>query len=264
MQLTGLSALSATLLLLGCSGEVSISNLRIEELTATRALARFETSDPTSCWVEYGSAGGAREKIATDPDMAPGQTSLTHRVPLEDLRPDTAYDWVARVETAGGSIVRSLPLSFRTSTSTATAQGTNVALMASGARVVEVSSNWAHAQNDGAFGANLAFDGQMSTEWSTHGDGDHAFVALDLGQVRALHRIGFRSRQMSDGSSIIRSFRVSVEGGPELGPYETPDPNQRYEFRLSPAVNAQRLRITAVTTSGGNTGAKEIELWSEP
>lgn len=257
-------AASATLALLGCSGEVSILNLRLEELSATRVVARFETSEPTSCWVEFGASGGALGKIATDPDMAPGQTSITHRVPLEDLSPDTSYDWAARVETAGGAIVRSAAQTFRTATSTATVQGSNVALISAGARVIEVSSNWAHAQDDGSFGANSAFDGQMSTEWSTHGDGDGAFVTLDLSAPRSLHGIGFRSRKMSDGSSIIRSFRVSVIGGPELGPYETPDPDQRYEFRLNPPVNAQRLRISAVTTTGGNTGAKEIELWSEP
>lgn len=256
-------AASAALAFLGCSGEVSILNLRLEERSATRVVARFETSEPTSCWVEFGASGGALGKIATDPDMAPGQTSITHRVPLEDLSPDTAYDWAARVETPGGTSFRSAVQTFRTMTSTATVQGTNVALLSSGARVVEVSSNWAHAQNDGSFGANAAFDGQMSTEWSTHGDGDSAFVTLDLGATRRLHRIGFRSRQMSDGSSIIRSFRVSVVDGPERGPYQTPDPDQRYEFRLSPPISGQRLRISAVTTTGGNTGAKEIELWSE-
>ncbi len=69
-----------------------------------------------------------------------------------------------------------------------------------GRKLAEIDERWAHAQNDGAFGANLAFDGQMSTEWSTHGDGDHAFVALDLGQVRALHRIGLNSRCGNYGS----------------------------------------------------------------
>ncbi|MBW2628499.1 MAG: hypothetical protein JRE45_12830, partial [Deltaproteobacteria bacterium] len=45
-----------------------------------------------------------------------------------------------------------------------------------------------------------------------------------------------------------------------MGPFETPDPDQRYIFEIAP-IRAQRVRVEAVTTTGGNSGVKEIELF---
>jgi hypothetical protein len=36
-----------------------------------------------------------------------------------------------------------------------------------------------------------------------------------------------------------------------------------YRFDLDPPLNARTVRVDAVETTGGNTGAKEIQLWAE-
>ncbi len=67
---------------------------------------------------------------------------------------------------------------------------------------------------------------------------------------------------MSDGSSIIRKLELRFDGDGEVrGPFETPDPDVRYEFALSPPLDAQRVLLRALETSGGNTGAREIEFY---
>jgi hypothetical protein len=242
--------------------EVTFSPFRVEELGSTRALIRFTTSIPTSCVIEYGLEPAALTKTATDPDMRPGETRSDHEVPIEDLTPSTTYHFRAKVTDEDERIFYSQLSSFTTLTSTKTEQGRNVALLAAGARVAMVSSNWANAPNDGSFGANHAIDGLMATEWSTNGDGDDAFIVLELGAEASVNRIAFRSREMTDGTSIVRKIRVEPEGGAPLGPFDTPEPSVRYVFDLTSPVRAQRWKISAVETTGGNTGAREIELWS--
>jgi hypothetical protein len=50
---------------------------------------------------------------------------------------------------------------------------------------------------------------------------------------------------------------VAVDGGELLGPFDAGD-------EAEVAVTGQRLRIDAVTTTGGNTGAVEIEVYAQP
>lgn len=256
-------AVSLAALLCACgSADVTFSNLRVEELSATRALIRFETSAPTTCEVEYGLAENALDGRATDPDMAPGQLVTGHRVPLEDLRPATTYYWRARATDEDGRTFYSAPLSFETVAANGMDTGRNVSLISNGASIAEVSSNWAGAPNDGSFGANLAIDGKMATEWSSNGDGNDAFIVIALERPQSITRIAFRSREMTDGTSIIRKISVKADDQTMLGPFDTPDPSQRYVFEFTQPVTAQRWRIEAVDTSGGNTGAREIELWT--
>ena len=260
--------LMAGLMLLGaltaCGGErasVELSQLRVEEIGARRAVVRFETSLPTSCEVLYGLMPDALENSATDPNMDPGQLSLSHEVPLEDLSPETKYYYRARVQDREGSVYFSETSDFFTEEDSGTELGENLALLSGAAHVVGVSSNWAGGDNDSGFGANKAFDGQMATEWSSNGDGDGAWVELDLGGERTLSRLGFRSRQMTDGSSIIQRLELSLDDGSvTLGPFATPDPAVRYEFSFEP-ISVTTIRLVVLESTGGNTGAKEIELY---
>ena len=137
-----------------------------------------------------------------------------------------------------------------------------VALLSNGTTVTEVSSNFGNGDNDSSWGAHKALDGLMSTEWSSHGDGDKAFMALDFGRKHTITRFGFRSRKMSDGSSIITSVRLIFDGNDTYGPYETSDSDIIYAYDIVPHVDAQTVRVDAVTSTGGNTGAKEIQFFS--
>ena len=46
-----------------------------------------------------------------------------------------------------------------------------------------------------------------------------------------------------------------------MGPFDTPDPDQLYTFTFTSSVTARSARIEAVQTTGGNTGAKEIQFF---
>jgi hypothetical protein len=191
--------------------------------------------------------------------------ALAHRVPLEDLPAGTRIHYRAVATTRSGVTYRSDAASFETlpvdADASPTAAMSNVALLAAGSRVLAVSSNFADADNGGAWGADAVLDGQMATEWSTNGDGDEAFVEIDLGRERDLLAVAYRSRRMSDGSSIVTRYRLVLGDGSVLGPFSAPDPNLRYEVLLDAPVRASRVRFEAVETSGGNTGGREIELF---
>lgn len=246
------------------AGPVDFLNLRVEDIEADRAVVRFETSIETTCQVDWGLTEDDLSESATDPDMDPNNPySTTHRVPLEDLPGMAVIFYRAKATTRSGAAYYSELSSFETLAGDTGSEGpsmVNVALLDVGTEIGDVSSNYGGADNDATWGANAAIDGKMSTEWSSNGDGDDAFIELELGSSRTLERFGFRSRMMTDGSSIIESVRLILDGETELGPFETPDPDQRYEFELDPVV-ASRVRVEAVQTTGGNTGAKEIELF---
>ena len=249
--------------------QVEFLNLRVEEISSGRAVARFTTSLPTTCEVEYGLASSDLNLVAQDPTMGPVEYSLDHDVPLEGLVADTPYFWRARGTTEDAMTFFSDTLSFRTEASSTTMDAAlvNVAHLDQGTIVMSVSSNFGGARNDQTWGASKAVDGEMSSEWATNGDGDAASLTLDLGSDRSLSSFGFRSRRMPDGSSIITRVRLvinegAVEGATIIGPFDTPDPDVLYRFDLEPPVSTRVITIEAVTTTGGNTGAREIQLFS--
>lgn len=253
------------LALLACGkedpGPAGFLDVRVEQLASARAVVRFQTTQPATCKVEFGTVESNLDRTATDPNMVEGNLVTDHTVPLEDLTPDTAYFFRAVATTKAGETSRSGVATFRTLTGQVNTTLRNVALGSLGTTVSSVSSNYGGGGLDSAYGANHALDGQMSTEWATNGDGNGAWLELDLGQPRTLHELGFRSRKMSDGTSIITSVRVSLDGAAFQGPFATPDPDTTYRFVLGAPVTAQHVRLESVTTTGGNTGAREVELW---
>ena len=105
-----------------------------------------------------------------------------------------------------------------------------------------------------------AVDGNPATEWSSAGDGNHAFITIDLGAERKVTGVAFLTREMSDGSAITRTFAVVADGGKRYGPFPA-------GTRLDPRVakvsfTGRRLRFEVVTSTGGNTGAAEVEVFS--
>lgn len=250
------------LLLTACAGgePVTFSQLRLEEVTATRAVLRFTTSRPTSCEAELGTSPDALNLRFTDPDMRPGELVTQHQVPLENLAAAQTYFVRARAVDASGGVFLSETLSFTTLPSTGATRD-NVALRSAGASVTFVSSNWGGGGNDSSYGAHKALDGDFVTEWSTAGDGDGARLDLDLGQVRRISAFGFRSRSMTDGTAIIRRVSLSLDGAAALE-FDTPDPAQLYVFELPAPVEVRSASVRALSTTGGNTGAKEIQLLS--
>lgn len=239
---------------------ITFDNLRIEDIGISRAVLRFDTSVPTTCEAEYGLSADELSNTAIDPNMMEGAFELAHEIPLEDLLPATTYYYRAKATDAQGVTAYSDVQSF--STLIGPTDGlVNIAALEKGALVTSVSSNFGgSSDNNSSFGANKAFDNIMATEWSSNGDGDDAFVEIDLGETKVIEMLAFRSRKMSDGSSIILSFEILANGLTKLGPYETPDPDILYTFDLDEPLSARTIRLDAVSTTGGNTGIKEFQL----
>ena len=103
-------------------------------------------------------------------------------------------------------------------------------------------------------------DGDLSTEWSSAGDGDDAYITIDLGQTREVAAFEFITRSMADGSATTLAYSVVVDGGDRYGPFEAGTP--AVPALQSLPLEGRILRFEMEATTGGNTGAMEIRLYA--
>ena len=224
----------------------------VPDASGTTAVLRVTTELDMACAVVFGQAETLGDGIATDADMG-GGAHTDHQAVMTGLEPGKQYFYRVQGSGADGNLYRSDLMSFRTPEADgAPGPGENVALDAT---VVDVSSEFS-----ADFGADAAVDGNLGTEWSSAGDGDDASITLDLGRSVSIVGIAVRSRSMSDGSSVVETFTVTVDGGQTYGPFDAGTAGVLAQVELTGRV----LRIDADRTSGGNTGAAEIEIYAEP
>jgi hypothetical protein len=112
-----------------------------------------------------------------------------------------------------------------------------------------------------AFAAIRAIAGDPSTRWSSDGDGDGAWIEIELPGPTQVIRVGFWTRTMGSSAQIL-SFRIVSDRGDLCGPFPLTDAAQIHYFDVD--LISLRLRLEAVETSGGNTGAVEIEVYGDP
>jgi F5/8 type C domain len=221
------------------------------DIGATTATVLVETNEDLACSVVYGTTP-AYGSIATDIDMA-GGGHQDHSPLLTGLEPDTLY--YARFQGAGpdGTLYRSEEYTFRTAPADTTERGQQ--LMAT---LVAVSSNFGGGDDDSNFGALNALDGDPGTEWSSDGDGDEAWIEVEFLDRARIATIGFWTRTMG-ASAQIESFQVVTDEGQTAGPFELSDAGGATYFEID--LTARSLRFEVLSSSGGNTGAVEIELY---
>jgi len=254
-----ISAAALAFIAAGCAsgGPTNVEVLPIEPIlsseivitpdaSATTANLVVDTNIPVSCAVIYGTDDSFGQ-IAVDSDMQ-GGAHEDHGPLLTGLIPDTDYVYVLQGSDANGNIYRSETLSFRTPPATESALGTNIAPTGTATASSEFS--------DG-FAAQAAIDGNPGTEWSTAGDGDDAWIEVELPEEQAIASVAFRTRQMNDGTAITETFTVTIDGT-VLGPFPAGDAEAVFET----AVTGSVLRFDAEQTTGGNTGATEIEIYA--
>jgi hypothetical protein len=227
------------------AGEIEI----VPDRSATSATFSVETTIPVACAVIYG-IDDSFGSIAVDNDMQ-GGAHEDHGPLLTGLDPDTEYTYVLQGSDAAGTIYRSDTMTFRTPPAVDDGVGENVATTATIAGVSSAFSD--------AFAAELAIDGDLASEWSSAGDGDEAWIEVDLGATREVRAIAFRTREMTDGSAITTSFTVTIDGS-VFGPF----PTGSTPSELDQPVPGRMLRFDAEQTTGGNTGATEIEIYAAP
>ena len=127
--------------------------------------------------------------------------------------------------------------------------------------MVAVSSNYGGGGDLSPFGASNAIDGNPGTEWSSDGDGDAAWIEIELPSETRVTALGFWTRTMGV-SAEISTFLVTTDLGETAGPFELKGASR--VFRFDTDLKTRRLRFEAVSTSGGNTGAVEIEVYGGP
>ena len=265
--------LSGPLLLLGACGVLSspgestavvrpIDEILLESpriaAGVNSATVNVTTEISVACAVAYGTTH-EYGSLATDTDMAGGAHAAHHPV-LLGLAPDTVY--YLRLQGVGpdGTLYRSEEYTIRTMPAVGTAGPANLASTAAGARISGVSSQYGGEAADGAFDAVRAIDGNPSTQWSSNGDGDGAWIEIELPAPTHVTRVGFWTRTMGSTAQIF-SFRIVTDQGEAIGPFSLSDAAQIYTFDTD--ITAHRLRFEAMETSGGNTGAVEIEIYGD-
>jgi len=250
------AALAAVLAACSAGSDVAdFSEIAVSEPTftfdpsATTARLEVETTIPTVCAVAYGE-GESLGSLATDLDMA-GGGHQDHGPLLTGLQPATTYFYQLQGVGPDGTLYQSEVSTFTTPAATESGAGDNLALAGT---VVDVSSEFS-----AAFAAGNAIDGDPATEWSSQGDGDDAFITIDLGSATAVTGLRFVTREMNDGSSVTTTYTVIVDDADPLGPFET---------ALSPPLievdfTGRILRFEVESSTGGNTGAVEIEVYGK-
>jgi len=229
----------------------------VQDIGPHSARIVFTTGKPVVCNVAYGTD----TKYGRLTLMAMTGPLTNHDVQLLGLQPNITYHFKVTVTDLASNIYQSDDLTFTTIKGDVSSKpsGRNIAAATEGARVVGVSSNWGGGNLDSSFGGNKAIDGDPSTEWSSDSDGDEAWIEIELGQQYSLNAIGFWTRTMGNSAQIF-SFSVITDDGQQLGPFELLDASTIYYFKVQ--TSAKRLRFEVANSSGGNTGAVEIEAYS--
>ena len=233
---------------------------QIVDITDADAVLIFESSIPLACSVVYGKTTGYGQ-IATDQDMS-GGAHTDHHPLLVGLEPDTEYHYRVQGTAADGTLYVGESGTFRTLPAEEATE-VNLASLEAGARVVAVSSNFGGAANDETWGADSAIDGNRGTAWSSNGDGNDAFIEVELAQPASLYAVEVWTRSMSDGTAQILAFTLTTDTGDDLGPFEMADAAEPYRFELEDVV-ARSLRLDVVDSSGGNTGLVEFAVYGSP
>ncbi|MGE0140654.1 MAG: discoidin domain-containing protein [Ilumatobacteraceae bacterium] len=219
-----------------------------------RGVFRVSTTEPMICaivWGETEELGRFNNSLAMN-----GTGIVDHDVFLPGAVAGRTYYFRVQGSTADGTLYQSDMATFtipgpRVPTSTDSAgRGKNLALDAT---ILEVSSEF----SDGFAAAN-AIDDSGTTEWATAGDGDDAFIVLDLGEEREIAGVEFITRSMLDGSSVTETFSVTIDDAEPAGPFPAGTPVEPNTAALD--KSGRVVRVDVDTSTGGNVGAVEIRV----
>jgi hypothetical protein len=232
--------------------DVLAAPIEIGTLSARSATILVTTTIDVACVVVFGRDDGFGS-LALDETMDDG-AHRDHRVVLRGLEPETDYLYRLQGSDPQGNFYVSETLAFRTPAAEPGAElGTNVATLARGARILAVSSEFSDA-----WGATRAIDGQPNTAWSSQGDGDDAFITVELPTEVQVSGFGLWTRTMVSSAQII-TFQVTTPAGQVFGPFEVPDASTLYAFPAE--VVGRRFTFEVLSSSGGNTGAVEVAVF---
>jgi hypothetical protein len=220
-----------------------------------RGIFRVSTTEPMICaivWGETDAFGNFNNSLAMN-----GTGIVDHDVFLPGAIPGRTYYYQVQGSTADGTLYRSETATFTIpepdnsgDVAAAVDRGPNLALDAT---VADVSSEF----ND-SFAATNAIDDSGTSEWSSAGDGDDAFITIDLGASREIAGVEFITRSMLDGTAVTETFTVTVDDGATLGPFPAGTPAEPNVATIE--ATGRVFRFDVDTSTGGNVGAVEIRI----
>ncbi len=218
------------------------------------------TTISVACTIVYGSTPEFG-RLTLDQDMA-GGTHADHSPLLSNLESNTEYYFRVQGVDDLGVIYLSDLMTFTTPDFAALeTEITNLASPALGAEIIGYSSAFGNAGLDERWGAGSAFDDNPRSEWATAGDGDNAWIEVELASRARITGVEFWSRAMTNGSSITLAFTVTTDSGEVYGPFTVPDTTMPYLFDVE--IEASSLRFDLMETTGGNTGVVNIAVYGE-
>ena len=224
-----------------------------------RGIFRVVTTEAMICSITWGPT---EELGNQNNDLAMNGTGIIeHNVLLPGAEPGVTYFFRVQGATAEGQLFQSELATFTLpiidpaggdEDMEEEAHGDNLAI---GGSVVEVSSEFS-----ANFAGQNAIDDDLATEWASAGDGDDAFLTIDLGSVQEVAGVEFITRSMANGTATTSQFFVVVGDGDRLGPFATGNP-------ATPSFNAvtftgRIIRFEIDTSTGGNTGAIEARVFA--
>ena len=239
-------------------GQVQDGAMRFEADPADpgRGIFRVTTTEPMICAIVWGED---TEYGRFNNSLAMNGTGITeHDVQLPDVEPGRTYHYVVQGTTADGTLYRSAPGTFTIAAADVDEELPDVPLganLAERATIADVSSAFSDA-----FAASLAIDGDTTTEWSTRGDGDDAFIVVELPEPADVVAVEFVTRSMGDGSAVTERYTVTVDDSEPSTPFAASTLRHRrvHELRGS----GTRFRFDVATSTGGNVGAVEIRIFA--
>lgn len=172
-------------------------------------------------------------------------TDLRRLPVLAGLRPETTDRYRLQGVAADGNLYRSEVLTFTTPAAAESPYAGNRAL---GADVVDVSSEFS-----AAFAATDAVAGDPNTERSVRETVRMRSSPSTSARKRRSGRSHFRTRTMRDGSSITETFTIETENS-TYRPFPAGAP-------VEVSFNARRPTFRVESSTGGNAGAVEIEVY---
>ena len=222
-----------------------------------RGIFRVTTTEPMICAIVWGETE-ALGRFNNSLDMN-GTGIVDHDVFLPDAEAGATYFYRVQGSTADGTLYQSEMMTFTLQAAgdgaTGDAMGQHGENLALGASVVDVSSEFS-----ASWAAGNAVDGDLATEWSSGGDGDEAFITIDLGSQQDVVGVEFLTRSMANGTATANTFWVVVDDGDRLGPFQAGNPA---DAKFTPIeFRGQIIRFEIDTSTGGNTGAIEVRVFA--
>ncbi len=235
--------------------DVLAGPIELSDVTSASATLEITSTIDLACVLVFGTDEGFGN-LALDVDMGAG-AHRDHRVLLRGLEPDTEYVYRLQGSDPQGNVYASQVMRFRTPSAAPddASLGVDVATAEAGAEVIDASSEFGSA-----YAAAHAIDGEATSEWSSRGDGDDAFITVRLAEAVDVTGFGLWTRTMGSTAQIER-FEVVNEHGDVFGPFDVADAARQYRF---PAEGrGQTFTFRVVSSSGGNTGVVEVAVYTQ-